>query len=62
VAELAQLIGRYMRLKDELVVAYSARQWHPARVDRLACDLEATARQIQERQPRDEQVNERLPG
>lgn len=60
--DLVQLIGRYLRLKEELAAAYGARQWQPARVDRLASDLEAAAREIRQRQPHDEQVNEGLPG
>jgi hypothetical protein len=62
VADLQQLIGRHLRLCDELALAYGARRWQPARVDRLACDLEAIAQEIRQRQPRDEQVSEGLPG
>ena len=44
--ELEPLMGRYFRLKQELTIAYRARPWHSARIDRLAQDLAATEREI----------------
>lgn len=44
----AQLMGRYQRLKRDLASAYNARPWHSARIDRLADDLSATERELEE--------------
>jgi len=44
--ELEPLMGRYFRLKQELSLAYRARPWHGGRIDRLACELAATEREI----------------
>jgi hypothetical protein len=44
--ELESLMSRYFRLKQELLIAYRARPWQSARIDRLADDLAATERDI----------------
>jgi len=36
-----QLVGRCLRLQQELSNAYRAQPWHSARIDRLADDLAA---------------------
>ena len=59
--DLEQLMGRYFRLKQELSIAYKAKPWHGARIDRLADDLAATERDIAALQPLDEQCNDPLP-
>ena len=38
---IEQQIGRYSRLKDELVVAYSSLPWNMGRIERLNHDLAA---------------------
>ena len=43
---LEQLIGRYLRLKEELGVAYSAVPWNVRRIDRLAREIAATEHAI----------------
>lgn len=48
--ELEPLMGRYFRLKQELLIAYRARPWQSARIDRLADDLAAAEREIGEMQ------------
>jgi len=59
---LEQLMGRYFRLKQELVVAYREQPWHGARIDRLADDLSATEREIAALQPVDEQCDDPMLG
>ena len=43
---LAQLTGRYLRLRQELAAAYSSVPWNTGHIDRLADDLVATERDI----------------
>ena len=43
---LEQLIGRYLRLKEELGIAYSAVPWNVRRIDRLAREIAATEHAI----------------
>lgn len=43
---LEQLIGRYLRLKEELSVAYSALPWNVKRIDRLAREIASTEHAI----------------
>lgn len=43
-----QLMGRYQRLKRDLATAYNARPWHSAHINRLADDLLAIERELQE--------------
>ncbi len=59
--DLEQLMGRYFRLKQELVAAYREQPWHGGRVDRLTNDLAATSRDLHALQPHDEQCNELVP-
>ena len=57
--KLEQLIGRYLRLQQELSIAYRTQPWHPARIDRLADELACTERAIAALRTHDESV--RLP-
>jgi hypothetical protein len=43
---LEQLIGRYLRLKEELGAAYSMVPWNVRRIDRLAREITATEHAI----------------
>jgi hypothetical protein len=43
---LEQLIGRYLRLKEELGIAYSAVPWNVRRIDRLAREIASTEHAI----------------
>jgi hypothetical protein len=43
---LEQLIGRYLRLKEELVIAYSSLPWNAGRIDPLTHDMALTEREI----------------
>jgi len=53
-----QLIGRYVRLKDELAKVQDGATQSKAWTDRLGRDVAATAREIVTQQPADEQVSE----
>jgi hypothetical protein len=55
-----QLMGRYVRLKQELAVAYNAKRWQSNQIDRLANDIAAAERQIAAMQPVDEQCSEAM--
>lgn len=55
-----QLMGRFIRLKQELAVAYRAEPWQSARVDRIADDLADTERQLVALRPLDEQCGESI--
>ncbi|MEP6875662.1 MAG: hypothetical protein ABI887_14985 [Burkholderiales bacterium] len=39
---IEQLMSRYLRLKQDLEIAYRAQPWHSALIDRLANDLART--------------------
>lgn len=56
--DIEQLMGRYFRLQQELSIAYKARHWQTAHIDRLADDLAATEREIAGLQRSDEQCTE----
>ena len=56
--DLAQLMGRYWRLKQELEIAYEAQPWHRGRIDRLANELTSTEREIAALQPREKRQQE----
>ena len=43
---IEQLMGRYLRLRQDLEIAYNARPWQSARVDRLANDIARTEREL----------------
>ena len=58
--EISQLMGRYYRLQQELSVAHGEQPWHTARIDRIAQEVAATARQISDLQPVDEQCDDPL--
>lgn len=53
-----QLMGRYVRLTDELAMVQDRPTQSRAWSDRLASDIAATAREIVTLQPADEQVSE----
>jgi len=53
-----QLMGRYVRLQDELAKVQDRPTRSRAWTDRLASDIAATAREIVTLQPADEQVSE----
>lgn len=55
-----QLMGRFVRLKNELSAAYAAQPWHSGRIDRVADDLAETERQIAASAPIDEQAGESM--
>ncbi len=50
---IEKLMGRYFRLRQELSIAYNARPWHGARIDRIASELAATEREIASQWPDD---------
>jgi hypothetical protein len=58
--ELEPLMGRYFRLKQELLIAYRARPWQSSHIDRLADDLAAAEREIGELQAQREAVPSRM--
>ena len=43
---LDQMIGRYLRLKEELAGAYSTIPWNVPRIDRLAREIASTEHAI----------------
>jgi hypothetical protein len=43
---LEQLMGRYLSLRQDLEIAYKARPWHGARIDRLTNDIARTEREL----------------
>ena len=45
----AELVGKYMRLKEELSSAYSKPLWETSRIDRLAAELAAIERVMSSR-------------
>lgn len=44
--ELDQLVGRYLRLKQELSIAYKSQPWHGSQVDQIANEIARTEREI----------------
>ena len=58
--EHEQLMGRLLRLKQELDVACRAQPRHSARIDRIADDLGAAERQLAALGPQDEQCDESM--
>ena len=52
------LMGRYLRLRQELSIAYRAQSWHADRIDWLADQIAATEREIAACQPVDEHSDE----
>jgi hypothetical protein len=59
--ELLQLVGRYFRLKRELMSALRERPTNPARVERLHVDLSAARADVFRRRQVDEQSGDSLP-
>jgi hypothetical protein len=59
--ELLQLVGRYFRLKRELVVSMREKPANPARVERLQADLSAARAEVFSRRQVDEQSGDSLP-
>jgi hypothetical protein len=55
---LAQLMGRYFRLKQELHAAYEMQPCHLGRIDRLTEELAEAERHIAASAPADEQCSE----
>ena len=53
---LEQLTGKYARLRQELVDAYSASDWRSGRIDRIAEELADTERALAAYPPVDEQA------
>ena len=58
---LDQLVGKYTRLRAELVAAYSALFWDTRHIARLDDEIEATGVAITQAQPLDEQTHDTLP-
>ena len=58
---LEQLVGKYTRLRAELVAAYSALFWDTRHIARLDDEIEATGVAITQAQPLDEQTNDTMP-
>jgi len=56
----AQLLGRFLRLKQELAVAYRTQPWHGAKIDRIADELVVAERQLAALGPQDEQCDESM--
>jgi hypothetical protein len=46
---IEQLMVRYLRLKQDLEIAYKAQPWHSARINRLADDIARTERELASR-------------
>ena len=46
---IEELMVRYLRLRQDLEIAYDARPWQSARVDRLANDIARTERELASR-------------
>jgi hypothetical protein len=44
-----QLMGRYLRLRQDLEIAYKAQPWHSARINRLTNDIARTERELASR-------------
>lgn len=48
--EREQLVGRYLRLKQELATAYRTQPWHSGRINRLADDIANAERELVQQQ------------
>ena len=59
---IEELLGKYMRLRQELAEAYSATRWRARYIERLAEDIAEAGRAVRRSQPLDEQTDEVLPG
>ena len=46
---IEQLMGRYLRLKQDLEIAYNAHPWHSGRINRLTDDIARTERELADR-------------
>ena len=57
-----ELIGTYMRLRQELALAYAAPRWNEGQIDRLANDIARVERAIASSQPVDEQTDDAVLG
>ena len=57
-----ELIGTYMRLRQELALAYAAPNWNKGQIDRLANDIACIERAIASSQPVDEQTEDAMLG
>jgi hypothetical protein len=58
---IQQLVGRYLRLKQDLEIAYKAQPWQSAHINRLANDISRTELELASREHviRSVQSNER---
>jgi len=43
---IEQLMGRYLRLKQDLEITYNAQPWHSGRINRLTDDIARTEREL----------------
>jgi len=58
-----QQIGRYMRLEQELIEAYTASACQPGMIERLTDELAALRHSLKRSQPQDEQSGDTsVPG
>lgn len=47
---IEQLMGRYLRLKQDLEIAYKAQPWHSGRINRLTNDIARTEQELASRE------------
>ena len=57
-----ELIGTYMRLRQELALAYAAPSWNKRQIDRLANDIARIERAIVKNSSDDEQTDDAVLG
>ena len=62
VMERKQEIGRYMRLQQELIDAYTAPSCQPGLIERLTDQLASIRQSVKRYGPGDEQSSESMPG
>jgi len=54
--DIEKLAVRYFQLKQDLSIAYNARPWNRAAVDRLANEIARTERELAELKPKDQWI------
>ena len=54
--DIEKLAVRYFQLKQDLSIAYNARPWNRAAVDRLANEIARTEQELAELKPKDQWV------
>ena len=47
---IEQLMSRYLRLKQDLEIAYKTQPWHSGRINRLTNDIARTERELASRE------------